>query len=82
MQATSEWTLDYPPFFAYFEFLLSRIALWLDPAIVDISNLNYASWQALYFQRFSVIATELVLLYALHQYVSRDIREFPSTEAG
>ncbi|CDO68706.1 hypothetical protein BN946_scf184652.g33 [Trametes cinnabarina] len=58
---TSEWTLDYPPFFAYFEKLLSIPAYWLDPKIVDLNNLNYGAWSVIAYQRTTVILTELVL---------------------
>ncbi|XP_011177588.1 probable dolichyl pyrophosphate Glc1Man9GlcNAc2 alpha-1,3-glucosyltransferase isoform X1 [Zeugodacus cucurbitae] len=59
-EATSNWTLDYPPFFAYFEWLLSYPASIVDPQIVGLTNLNYASTAAIYFQRCSVIAMDLV----------------------
>lgn len=36
--------------------------------MLAISNLNYDSWQTVYFQRLTVIATELVLVYALSRY--------------
>ncbi|KAG8722492.1 glycosyl transferase [Ceratobasidium sp. 394] len=59
--ATSEWTLDYPPFFAYFEFLLSLPARLVDPKIVDLNNLQYGAWSVVAYQRMTVILTELVL---------------------
>jgi len=57
--------LDYPPFFAYFEWLLSLPAALIDPAIVQVKNLNYDAWTVVAFQRSTVIITELVMGMAL-----------------
>jgi alpha-1,3-glucosyltransferase len=66
-ESTSEWTLDYPPLFAWFEYLLSQVARFFDPEMLKVLNLNYASTGTILFQRLSVIATDLVLAYGTRE---------------
>ncbi|KAK9144795.1 hypothetical protein Sjap_004698 [Stephania japonica] len=64
---TSQWTLDYPPLFAYFERLLALLAPLFDPRIAHLRHgLHYAAHAAVLFQRLSVIASDLCLLYGCH----------------
>ncbi|KAJ9188567.1 hypothetical protein P3X46_003914 [Hevea brasiliensis] len=67
-EESSPWTLDYPPFFAYYECILSFFAHLIDPQIVDIHRgLNYESNTVVYFQRISVIVSDLCLLYGVYR---------------
>lgn len=64
---TSNWTLDYPPFFAYFEWLLSYPASLVDPQMVVLTNLDYVSTAAIYFQRCSVIVMDLLFAFGVRR---------------
>ncbi|XP_042494039.1 probable dolichyl pyrophosphate Glc1Man9GlcNAc2 alpha-1,3-glucosyltransferase [Macadamia integrifolia] len=65
---TSPWTLDYPPLFAYFERVLSVFANLVDPKIVDLhGGLNYSADSVVYFQRISVIVSDLCLFYGVYR---------------
>ncbi|XP_068718262.1 dolichyl pyrophosphate Glc1Man9GlcNAc2 alpha-1,3-glucosyltransferase-like isoform X1 [Montipora capricornis] len=65
---TSEWTLDYPPLFAWFEYLLSHVASIVDPQMVVIRKLPYDSLSTVLFQRGSVVATDMLLAYAVKEH--------------
>lgn len=49
---------------------MSQAAKHVDRDMLQIRNLGYDSWQTVYFQRSTVILTELVLLYALYLYAT------------
>ena len=70
--------MDYPPFFAYFERILSQCAAFVDPALLNVKTLYYDSWATVAFQRSTVILAELALLYALHVFV----RKSPADSKG
>jgi alpha-1,3-glucosyltransferase len=71
----SSSALDYPPFFAYFEKLLSIPASFVDLRIVDLNNLNYNLWSVIAYQRMTVMISELVLgaalLRSVHMLIAR-----------
>jgi len=56
----SKWTLDYPPFFAYFEWVLAKLASFIDPNILTLGKEEYFSTSTLYFQRISVIMADFI----------------------
>lgn len=64
-ESTSQWTLDYPPLFAYFEWALAQGARWLAPAALQLSSEPVDSLAITWFQRGSVVLTDLLLYYGV-----------------
>ena len=65
-ESTSIWTLDYPPFFAYFELLLAQFAPYFDINMLKITKDAYSSPNTILFQRLTVILTDFVYYYACY----------------
>ncbi|CAI7907447.1 unnamed protein product [Closterium sp. NIES-54] len=65
VDATSQWTLDYPPLFAFFERCLALLACRVDPLMTDlVKGLEHASYATVLFQRVSVMGTDCLLAVA------------------
>ncbi|PVH14016.1 uncharacterized protein CXQ87_002139 [Candidozyma duobushaemuli] len=72
LEKTSQWTLDYPPLFAYYECFLSYLVpkLVRDDGALAIVEMGLYSLPTVIFQRLSVVVSEVVLFLALQWYVS------------
>ncbi|AGO12684.1 AaceriADR210Cp [[Ashbya] aceris (nom. inval.)] len=73
VDATSQWTLDYPPLFAWFEWGLSQLvpaAVRRDGCLELVAEGRYG-WPTVVFQRLTVIASEVLLYAVLQVYVNR-----------
>ena len=63
-------TLDYPPFFAYFEWLVSQALAKIDSDIVAIDN-EIFGLKTVIVHRVSVIASDLLLVYACYRFMRK-----------
>lgn len=75
----SQWTLDYPPCFAYFEWVLSHLVPQFvkDDGCLDLVEQGNCGLPTIFYQRITVIVSELVLFFALQWYIntSKDLAE-------
>ncbi|CCE90383.1 dolichyl-P-Glc:Glc1Man(9)GlcNAc(2)-PP-dolichol alpha-1,3-glucosyltransferase TDEL_0B02540 [Torulaspora delbrueckii] len=71
-EKTSQWTLDYPPFFAYFEWLLSQFVpkIVKEDGALDIVEIGQFGWPTVVFQRLTVIFSEVLLFVVLQVFVN------------
>ncbi|EAZ63014.1 predicted protein [Scheffersomyces stipitis CBS 6054] len=71
LEKTSQWTLDYPPFFAYFEWILSQFIpkFVRDDGCLDVVEVGNYGMPTVYFQRLTVIVSEIVLFLSLQWYM-------------
>ena len=69
-EKTSAWTLDYPPFFAYFEWCLGQVAAIYDPRITRLDNLLYKGGTCILFMRTSVLLSDLVFTYSCWRFMN------------
>lgn len=72
LENTSQWTLDYPPYFAYFEWFLAKLVpkVVANDGCLDILEKGVYSLPTIYFQRLSVIVSEGVLFLSLQWYLN------------
>ena len=66
----SEWTLDYPPFFAWFERVLALGAPLFDPGMLVVSATPYVSAATVVYQRLTVMLTDGLLLVGARRLVA------------
>ncbi|KAL5970146.1 putative dolichyl pyrophosphate Glc1Man9GlcNAc2 alpha-13-glucosyltransferase [Taenia solium] len=72
-EATSRWTLDYPPLFAYFEWILAQIGSRVDSKMVVLSAKPYSSLATVYFQRITVLVSECFLMCSICGLLSKTL---------
>jgi len=65
----TQWTLDYPPFFAWFEYSLTQLARVIFGNHFE-SAFDSFSFESILFMKLSVILSELVLILAALYYLS------------
>lgn len=64
---SSEWTLDYPPLFAWFQSGLSVVAQSFDEDMLQVHSLSHESPATVLFQRLSVTCTDLLYILSVRE---------------
>ena len=67
VDTTSQWTLDYPPLFAWFEYALSQLAALVHPKMLQLTSTPFKSPDTVVFQRWTVICSDLLYAVACYE---------------
>ena len=70
--ADNKWTLDYPPLFAYMEYILGKLSKIFDPNITNLEKFNYNSITCKLFMRATVLLGDCLLFFSI-RFLSRNI---------
>ena len=70
--ADNKWTLDYPPLFAYMEYILGKLSKILDPNITNLEKFNYNSITCKLFMRATVLLGDWFLFFSI-RFLSKNI---------
>ena len=62
----NKWTLDYPPLFAYMEYVLGKISKFFDSNITNITKFNYDSIKCIIFLRTTVLLGDVFLFFSIN----------------
>ena len=62
------WTLDYPPLFAYMEYILGKISKFFDEDITNLDKEFYDSTKCKIFMRSTVLFGDLLLFFSLKRF--------------
>ena len=64
----NKWTLDYPPLFAYLEYILGKISKFFDEEITNIERQNYSSTKCIIFMRSTVLLGDILLFFSIKRF--------------
>lgn len=62
----SIWTLDYPPLFAYMEYILGKISTLFTSKVTDRS-IKGDDWEVIFYQRMTVLIGDVLLFFAIRK---------------
>jgi len=68
----NKWTLDYPPLFAYMEYILGKLSKYFDPNITNLDKIDYDSFRCKTFMRGTVLLGDLFLFFSI-KFLSRSM---------
>ncbi|CAN8070733.1 unnamed protein product [Agarophyton chilense] len=67
---TSQWTLDYPPLFAFFEYILAQALHLVDASVTNLTEEDKVSDLSVILLKASVLVGEIALIFAVSHLLS------------